>query len=154
MTDSPVLTLPNGNLAKILTAGSDTGQQLTVIDYTDFTCGNPPPFTRHDFVETFTVLSGRLVFQYQDEEPFLVTPGSTVTVADGRAHTFWNPDNQPLHLLLACTPAGLDNFFQDLHHESEKLLGGEIDNDTMLANIDRIRETHGIEKTAPAPNIE
>ena len=154
MRATPVLTLPNGNIARILTAGSETTQQLTVIDYTDFTLGNPPPFTRHDFIETFTVLDGNLAFQYQDEESFLVKAGSTVTVADGRSHTFWNPAEQPLRILLSCTPAGLDSFFQALHHEREKLLAGDIDKETMLASIDKFRESHGIEKTAPPPAID
>ena len=153
MDATPSFTLLNGNTVRILSAGDDTEGRLTVIDYVDHTQGNPPPFTRHDFIETFNVLEGRLAFQYQDEPFFLVTAGSTVTVADGRSHTFWNPDDKPLHLILACTPAGLDRFFEAIHNVMEKFRTGGVSKDEFDANMRRIRKEHQIEQTAPSPDI-
>ena len=60
MKSPQVLTLLNGNAIKILISGEDTDKQLTVIDYMDFTQSNPPPFTRHGFIEVFTMLEGTL----------------------------------------------------------------------------------------------
>ena len=154
MSRPVTLTLLNGNTVRILTAGQDSGGQLTVIDYLDYTQGNPPPFTRHAFVEVFTVLEGQLAFQYQDETMFHVETGSAVTVAPGRAHTFWNPQTSPLRILLACSPAGLDDFFKDIHSEFERLGEGALRESDIPAAMERIRLTHGIEQTAPAPQID
>ena len=149
----PTLTLLNGNTIRILTHGKTTAMRLTVIDYVDFTRGNPPPFTRHEFIEVFTVLEGRLAFQYQGESVFYVSPGDAVTVASGLSHTFWNPDEQPLHILLACTPAGLDSFFEAIHREMERVTIGELEPAEIGACMERLRVEHGIEETAAAPDI-
>jgi mannose-6-phosphate isomerase-like protein (cupin superfamily) len=150
---APTLTMLNGNTIKILTQGKTTGQRLTVIDYHDFTRGNPPPFTRHDFIEVFTVLDGRLAFQYLNEPAFYLSAGDAVTVPSGLSHTFWNPDAQPLHILLACTPAGLDSFFEAIHAEMQKLKAGEIEQTEITETMARLRIEHGIEETAPAPDV-
>ena len=148
------LTLSNGNTVRILTSGKQTGGKLTVIDYVDRTTGNPPPFTRHEFIEVFTVLEGKLAFQYQGEDPFVVTAGISETVAAGRSHTFWNPAEEPLHILLACTPAGLDSFFQDIHLEMDQLNNSAADDSQRTECMARLRVRYGIEETAPAPDIK
>lgn len=150
---APTLTLLNGNTIKILTRGTNTDQRLTVIDYHDFTRGNPPPFTRHDFIEVFTVLDGCLAFQYLNEPVFYLSAGEAVTVPGGLSHTFWNPDEQPLHILLTCTPAGLDSFFEAIHAEMQKLTAGIIEQSEIAETMARLRLEHGIEETAPAPDI-
>lgn len=149
----PTLTLLNGNTIRILTHGRVTENRLTVIDYVDYTRGNPPPFTRHDFVEVFTVLEGHLAFQYPGETAFYVPPGDAVTVPGGLSHTFWNPDEEPLHILLACTPAGLERFFEEIHLEMERLKAGTMKQSEIVANMEKLRVKHGIEQTAPAPDI-
>jgi mannose-6-phosphate isomerase-like protein (cupin superfamily) len=147
------LTLLNGNTIRILTPGKYTDNRLTVIDYVDFTRGNPPPFTRHEFIEVFTVLEGRLAFQYLGESVFYVSAGDAVTVPSGFSHTFWNPDEQPLHIMLACTPAGLDRFFEAIHREMERLTAGEIEQTEIGACMAKLRVEHGIEEMAAAPDI-
>ncbi len=149
----PALTLLNGNSIRILTHGKDTDKRLTVIDYYDFSRGNPPPFTRHDFIEVFTVLSGRLAFQYLGEPVFYVSPGDAVTVPSQRSHSFWNPDEHALHIMLACTPAGLDSFFEAIHRERQRLIAGEVGQSEIGACMARLRREYGIEETADAPDI-
>ena len=146
-------SLPNGNPVKILTCGEETLGQLTVIEYIDNTQGNPPPFTRHEFVEVFTVLSGTLAFQYDGKKAFTVSAGNAETVASGRSHTFWNPEQTPLRILLACTPAGLDSFFQDMHTEVCGMQDEERNESALAERIALLRSKHGIEVTNPPPNI-
>jgi mannose-6-phosphate isomerase-like protein (cupin superfamily) len=150
----PTLTLLNGNTVRVLTRGETTDQRLTVIDYIDTTCGNPPPFTRHDFIEVFTVLEGRLFFQYLGEVPFCLSVGDAVTVPSGLSHTFWNPDDQPVHILLVCTPAGLDGFFEAIHRETVRLKAGEIGQAEVGTSMERLRVEYGIQETAAAPDID
>jgi mannose-6-phosphate isomerase-like protein (cupin superfamily) len=150
----PLLTLLNGNTVRVLTHGKTTDQRLTVIEYVDFTCGNPPPFTRHEFIEVFSVLEGRLAFQYLGEAPFYVSAGDAVTVPSGLSHTFWNSDDQPLRIMLVCTPAGLDSFFEAIHCEAEKLKAGEIGQHEVSSSMAKLRVKYGIEETAGAPGID
>lgn len=153
MENDSTLTLLNGNTIRILTHGGDTDNRLTVIDYIDFTQGNPPPFTRHEFIEVFTVLEGSLCFQYLGESPFLVSAGESETVSSGMSHTFWNPGKEPLRILLCCSPAGLERFFEDIHAEMEKLKTGKLQESDIPASMEKLRIRHGIEETAPAPDI-
>ena len=151
---APTLTLLNGNTVRVLTKGDSTDQRLTVIEYVDTTCGSPPPFTRHDFIEVFAVQKGRLMFQYLGEAPFIVLAGDAVTVPSGFSHTFWNPDNQPLHLVLACTPAGLDGFFEAVHDVAVRVKKGDILPTDAVNSVAELRIKYGIEETAPAPCVE
>jgi mannose-6-phosphate isomerase-like protein (cupin superfamily) len=152
--DVPTLTLFNGNNVRVLTPGQSTDQRLTVIEYVDFTLGNPPPFTRHDFIEVFSVLEGRLAFQYLDETPFYVSAGNAATVPSGFSHTFWNPDDQPLRIMLVCTPAGLDGFFEAIHREAEKFRADQIGQDEVSSIMAKLRIEYGVEETAAAPDID
>ena len=151
--DVPTLTLFNGNTVRVLTPGQSTDKRLTVIEYVDFTRGNPPPFTRHEFIEVFSVLEGRLAFQYLGEEPFYALAGNAVTVPSGLSHTFWNPDEQSLGIMLVCTPAGLDGFFEAIHHQAKKLTAGEIGKDEVSSIMANLRVEYGVEETAAAPDI-
>jgi mannose-6-phosphate isomerase-like protein (cupin superfamily) len=148
-----ILTFFNNNTIRILTHGRETENALTVIDYVENPNGNPPPFTRHDFVEVFTVLEGRLAFQFLDEAVFHVLPGEAVTVASGLSHSFWNPDQIPMHVIIACSPAGLENFFQEVHAVLGNVKKGGVAEDEKNQLIDAIREKYGIEITADPPDI-
>jgi mannose-6-phosphate isomerase-like protein (cupin superfamily) len=146
-----VLTFFNNNTIRILSHGRDTKDSLTLIDYVENPGASPPPFTRHEFVEVFTVLEGRLAFQFQDEEVFHVSPGNAVTVAHGESHSFWNPDKTPLHVLIACSPAGLEKFFEEVNGVLQKIENGFIAEKDRSNIIDSLRIKHRIEQTAPAP---
>jgi len=104
-------------------------------------------------VEVFSVLQGTLAFQYLGEPPFLVSAGNSETVASGRSHTFWNTGTQALHILLACSPSGLDEFFEDIHREMQRVRAGELQQSDVGACMEKLPVRHGIEESAPAPDI-
>lgn len=148
---TPELVIFGGSTVRILTRGDQHAARLTVIDYRGNGRSSPPAFTRHDFEEIFCVVSGRLAFQYFGESPFIASAGEVVSVQGGRAHTFWNPDDPPVHVLLVAAPAGLELFFE----ESAKVLtaqrAGDLDSEAAAKELNHVRERHGIEVVAPAP---
>ncbi|HYF80373.1 MAG TPA: cupin domain-containing protein [Symbiobacteriaceae bacterium] len=63
--------------------------------------------------ETFYILEGSLVFQVEDQ---LVEAkaGDTVWAPRGQRHAFWNPGPAPARILTLVTPAGFEQFFEEL----------------------------------------
>jgi mannose-6-phosphate isomerase-like protein (cupin superfamily) len=151
--NSPELTIFGGSRARIVTRGADHDGRLTVIDYLGMSRGNPPPFTRHDFEEIFCVVAGRLAFQFLDEPFFSAGAGDVINVSGGCPHTFWNPDDTPVHVLLVAAPAGLEVFFEESAAVLERQRAGELEAEAASAELDRVRERHGIEVVAPPPTI-
>jgi quercetin dioxygenase-like cupin family protein len=100
-----------GARIRIKTAGNDTGNRLTIIDFVEPPNSEPPVFTRHEFVEVFCVVSGKLCFQFIDEPGFTLAAGQSVTCPSFKPHSFWNEKNEPAVVQLVCSPAGLDDFF-------------------------------------------
>jgi len=149
--EAPPLLLPDGSEARILTSGAQTDGRLTVVEYLGRTRGDPPPFTRHAFIEVFCIMSGRLRFQFLNEDPFTVQAGSAINVTGGNAHTFWNPDATPVRILLACAPAGLDEFFRRCSVLSERRDSERLSADDITAELERIRLRCGVEEVAPPP---
>lgn len=63
--------------------------------------------------ETFYIISGRLTFQVE-EELVEANAGDTVWAPRGQKHAFWNPGPEPAHILTLVSPAGFEQFFEEL----------------------------------------
>ena len=89
---------------------TDTGGKYSV--FTDLTPpgGGPPPHYHDDEDEWFFVLAGRVEF-FLDKVWAEVPVGTTVFVPKGVVHTFRNPGDQPLRMLIQVAPAGFENFY-------------------------------------------
>ncbi len=134
-----------GAHVRIRTAGSETDNRLTVIEFTEPPHSDPTVFTRHEFIEVFQVVSGTLCFQFLDETRLLLKDGDSVTCSRYKPHAFWNETDLPVHLQLICSPAGLDQFFI----ESDALLKSPD------ANLEQkrkaLRDQYGLEHLPSAP---
>jgi quercetin dioxygenase-like cupin family protein len=109
--DDPGLTHLSvaGDTYTILLTGDDTGGRFTIIDIY-VPPGGGPPSHRHDFEETFIILSGRLDFTFRDATQAAST-GTTINVPANAAHQFRNSSDEPARLLCICAPAGQEEFF-------------------------------------------
>jgi quercetin dioxygenase-like cupin family protein len=67
--------------------------------------------TRED--ELFYVLEGKLVFELAGRR-IEAGAGATIFAPRGTAHTYQNFGQQPARLLIMVTPAGMDEFFEEL----------------------------------------
>jgi mannose-6-phosphate isomerase-like protein (cupin superfamily) len=105
----PLETVPGG--VRVLVRGADSDGRVAIMDNTVPAGVKGPPFHHHEFDEAFYVLDGELTFRLGDE---LVTRGAgeLVFAPGGAQHTFANRSAAEARMLLVCTPAGFERYFQ------------------------------------------
>jgi quercetin dioxygenase-like cupin family protein len=101
-----------GDTYTLLLTGKDTAGRFCLIDMHIPPGGGPPPH-RHDFEETFTVLTGELeaIFRGTKQK---VRAGETINVPANAPHQFHNASSQPVRMLCICAPAGQEKFFMEI----------------------------------------
>ncbi len=109
-------TLPHiglvGDTYTITVSGDDTNGRFCVIDMHIPPGGGPAPH-RHDFEETFILLEGEIEVTFRGNKS-IVHANDTVNIPSNAPHQFHNASSQPARLLCICSPAGQDNFFQQI----------------------------------------
>ncbi len=94
----------------VVLRSSQTANRVAVMDNTVGADAKGPPLHHHDFDEAFYVLDGRLTFQLGDE---LVARGrgELAFAPRGARHAFANPNPEDARMVLICTPAGFERYF-------------------------------------------
>jgi quercetin dioxygenase-like cupin family protein len=97
--------------------GEDTGGRLALVENVIAAgFGGPPLHVHPAFDETFYVLEGELTFQISDET--VSRPAGSLVFARGSVpHTFANQSGQDARVLILCTPAGFERYFDRLAAE-------------------------------------
>jgi len=98
-----------GDTYTILLTGGDTDGRYCLIDM-HVPPGGGPPSHRHDFEESFTVLTGEIKVTFRGKKS-VVRTGETVNIPANAPHSFTNGSKQPVRLLCICSPAGQDELF-------------------------------------------
>jgi quercetin dioxygenase-like cupin family protein len=101
-----------GDTYTILLSGTDTAGRFTVIDMHVPPGGGPPPH-RHDFEESFILLDGELQAIFRGEKR-IVRAGETIHIPANTPHQFHNASSKPVRMLCICSPAGQEEFFQEI----------------------------------------
>ncbi len=101
-----------GDTYTVLLSGADTAGRYCLIDMHVPPGGGPPPH-RHDFEESFTVLTGQIDVTFRGVTATLHA-GETGHVPANAPHQFANSTDQPARLLCTCSPAGQETFFADV----------------------------------------
>jgi quercetin dioxygenase-like cupin family protein len=101
-----------GDTYTILVSGADTAGRYTLIDMHVPPAGGPPPH-RHDFEEMFTILDGEIELTFRGVST-IARAGETVNVPANAPHVFRNVSDRPARLLCLCSPAGQEEFFQEV----------------------------------------
>lgn len=101
-----------GDTYTILLSGKDTDGQYCLIDMHVPPGGGPPPH-RHDFEESFTVLEGEIETVFRGKKG-VVRAGETVEIPANAPHQFHNGSDKPVRLLCICSPAGQEEFFEEV----------------------------------------
>jgi quercetin dioxygenase-like cupin family protein len=101
-----------GDTYTILLTGKDTAGRYCLIDMHVPPGGGPPPH-RHDFEESFTILEGKIETTFRGAKS-TVKAGETVNIPANAPHQFHNASDQPVRLLCICSPAGQEEFFQEI----------------------------------------
>lgn len=108
----------------------DTGGQFTMWTNISPPGGGPPPHHHDNEDEWFWPLSGSAEF-LKDGEWVKVPAKTAVFMPRGSVHTFRNPNDEPLHMLIQTMPGGFDRFFEECAEEFDK--DGPPDMDEIVA---------------------
>lgn len=101
-----------GDTYTILLTGDDTNGRFCLIDMHVPPGGGPGPH-RHDFEETFIVLEGQIETTFRGQKG-VVREGETLNIPSDAPHQFTNATGSPVRLLCICSPAGQEQFFQQI----------------------------------------
>lgn len=99
-----------GETVTIHLDGTDTGGKLTLFTEITPPGGGPPPHYHLEEDEWFYPLEGRVEFLI-DGNWQEVPMGSVVFVARRVVHSFRNPGEKPLKMLIQTAPSGFEKFF-------------------------------------------
>jgi mannose-6-phosphate isomerase-like protein (cupin superfamily) len=104
----------------ILLSGADTGGTSTTMKIQIPAHAGPPPHihTRED--EVFIITSGTFQF-FMDGVCLQAGPGTSVFMPKGHTHTFKNISKHAGEQLVVVYPAGLEQFFLDVHELGLKM---------------------------------
>jgi mannose-6-phosphate isomerase-like protein (cupin superfamily) len=96
---------------RVLLRGADSQGRVAVMDNSVPAGVKGPPHHHHEFDEGFFVIDGELTFRLGDE---LVTrrAGELAFAPRGAHHSFANRSDSDARMLLVCTPAGFERYFQ------------------------------------------
>jgi quercetin dioxygenase-like cupin family protein len=98
-----------GDTYTILLGGAETSGRFCLIDM-HVPPGGGPPYHRHDFEESFTILEGEIEAIFRGTKS-TVRSGETINIPANAPHAFKNVSSQPARLLCICSPAGQEEFF-------------------------------------------
>jgi quercetin dioxygenase-like cupin family protein len=101
-----------GDTYTLLLTGEQTGGHYSLIDMHIPPGGGPPPH-RHDFEESFTLLTGELQATFRGQT-ITVHAGETIHIPANAPHQFRNVSSESVRLLCICSPAGQENMFIEL----------------------------------------
>lgn len=137
---APIDVLGQPGLIKL--AGADTANAVAVM-HLDVPKLSGPPLHRHSREdEWFYVLDGELTWQV-DGQRFTGGAGASAFTPRGTAHTFQNFRDETAHILVMVTPAGLEQFFEDV----TKLNKGVSQPD--FARVEQLMQSYGMELLGP-----
>ena len=101
-----------GDTYTVLLSGKDTAGRFCLIDMHVPPGGGPPPH-RHDFEESFILLEGEMVATFRGTKS-VVKAGETVHIPANAPHQFHNASEKPVRMLCICSPAGNEEFFEQV----------------------------------------
>ena len=101
-----------GDTYTVLLAGKDTAGRFCLIDMHIPPEGGPPPH-RHDFEESFILLEGEIEATFRGKKT-TVKAGETVHIPANAPHQFHNASGKAVRLLCICSPAGQEEFFEQV----------------------------------------
>lgn len=105
-----------GNEMTFKVASADTNGAFSLCEFTaEAGFPGPPLHIHHGHDETFYMLEGEMQFRLGDGT-VCAGHGSFLLAPKGVAHSFWNPGSKSARMLVLCTPAGYEKYFEEIAH--------------------------------------
>jgi quercetin dioxygenase-like cupin family protein len=142
------LAIPGG-ICTIKATGDDTGGTYAMIEMVIPPQSGPPPHIHSREVESFYILEGSLSFWLSDRK-LTGSVGCLVIAPPGHTHAFKNEGDEPARVLLLITPAGLEEFFQEVGVPIKE--GSALSDHLTPENLERMVTTaskYGVETKLP-----
>jgi quercetin dioxygenase-like cupin family protein len=136
----PLDVLGEPGLVKL--SGGDTGNAVAVLHFTVPKLSGPPLHRHSREDEWFYVLDGELTFEV-DGQRFTAGPGASAFAPRGAAHTYQNFRDEPAHILVTETPAGLERFFEEVSAYNKGLSQPDF------ARVEQLMQSYGLELLGP-----
>ena len=129
------IPLGEADVGTMKAEGRATGGALSAYEFVfpPRTAG-PPLHIHRTWDEAFCVLDGETTFLIDGEER-VAPAGSFVFIPHGVPHTFWNAGDAPARQLTVFTPAGIEDYFDDVTRVMAA--GGEETLDAATALMER-----------------
>ena len=106
-----------GDLGTLKVTGEDTDGAIALAENVSLPGGGPPPHVHHREDETFCVLEGEYEFLV-GELTIRASAGSVVYGPRNIPHTFKNVGSTSAKMLVFVTPAGVEEFFEEVGEEA------------------------------------
>jgi quercetin dioxygenase-like cupin family protein len=107
-----------GDLYTYLVTGDQSGGAVFAMEADVPPGAGPPPHVHSREDETLYILDGELEVQLDDEVQ-IVSKGDFVWLPTGVPHRFTNVSGEPVRMVLSFTPAGIEQFFEEVFEEVE-----------------------------------
>ena len=103
-----------GDTYRLIVTGKQTGGDYAMIDMLVPPGGGPGPHEHAGFHETYYILDGEVLFQFEDKS-VTAKQGQLVSIPKGGGvHRFKNVSNADARMLCTVVPSGLDDFFVEI----------------------------------------
>lgn len=136
-----------GGLYEIKVSSEDTGDAMSVIQFTIPEGSGPPPHV-HNCAELVYVVEGKARFHVAGET-IEAGPGAVLHFPEGTEETF-EPIGQ-VKLVIVYTPGGMDRFFKEAGEPAQRReIPPASDTPPDLERLGAIAEKHGLEMRVPA----
>jgi len=136
----PLDVLGEPGLVKL--AGADTGNAVAIVQLTVPTLAGPPLHRHSREDQWFYVLDGEITCEV-DGQRFTAGAGSSPFAPRGTAHAYQNFRDEEAHILVMVTPAGLDQFFEDVTTQNKGLSQPDF------ARVEQLMQSYGMESLGP-----
>jgi quercetin dioxygenase-like cupin family protein len=131
------IPLGDAGVVTLKAARRETGGTMSVYEFvTPSRTAGPPLHFHRGWDEAFYVLDGEMTFLV-DGQTSAAPAGSFVFVPRGVLHTFWNASDAPARQLTVFTPAGIEDYFDEVTRVMAA--GGE----EMIEATSALMEKHG-----------
>jgi quercetin dioxygenase-like cupin family protein len=105
-----------GDMYTFLVTGEQTGGAYFAMEAFVPGGGGPPPHIHEREDETLYILDGQCEVEIGNER-LLAAAGDLVWMPRGTIHRFSNLNREPMRMILAFTPAGIERFFQEVFEQ-------------------------------------
>ena len=134
-----------GDLYRFLVTGAETGGAYFAMEAIVAPGGGPPPHIHRHEDEMFYIVEGECGLLL-GEEWITAGVGDFVNVPRGTVHRFQNQGTEAMRMIVTCTPAGIEKFFEETLERTLDPTARIRDNvDAVAARYAAAAPRHGIE---------